>query len=82
MEKELGGEGRSPVFAFVDDIAMVVHEAQLEKVLQRCEDFAQVAGLGINHKKYTPFIKSLGAIYSIIVPLGMAIIPIIIYLTK
>ena len=33
--------------------------------------------LGINHKKYTPFIKSLGKLYSIVIPLVFAIIPII-----
>lgn len=33
--------------------------------------------LGLNHKKYTPFIKALGKGYSILVPLGFAIIPIV-----
>lgn len=32
--------------------------------------------LGLNHKKYTPLIKIAGLAYSIIVPLGFAIIPI------
>jgi len=32
--------------------------------------------LGLNHKKYTPAIKFLGMAYSILVPLGFAIIPI------
>ncbi len=31
--------------------------------------------LGLNHKKYTPLIRTVGAIYSILVPLGFAIIP-------
>jgi succinate dehydrogenase / fumarate reductase cytochrome b subunit len=31
--------------------------------------------LGLNHSKYTPFIKLVGTLYSIIVPLGFAIIP-------
>ncbi len=31
--------------------------------------------LGLNHTKYTPFIKALGTIYSIVVPLGFASIP-------
>ena len=31
--------------------------------------------LGLNHKKYTPFIQGLGKIYSVVVPLGFAIIP-------
>ena len=38
--------------------------------------------LGINHPKYTPFIKSVGLVYAIIVPLGFAIIPIIFFATK
>jgi succinate dehydrogenase / fumarate reductase, cytochrome b subunit len=32
--------------------------------------------LGLNHSKYTPVIKFLGALYSIVVPLGFAVIPI------
>lgn len=31
--------------------------------------------LGLTHSKYTPFIKFVGTIYSIIVPLGFALIP-------
>ena len=36
--------------------------------------------LGWNHYKYTPAIKAIGLIYSIIIPLGFFIIPILIYL--
>lgn len=35
--------------------------------------------LGINHKKYTPFIKFLGRAFAIIVPLLFAMIPITMY---
>ena len=35
--------------------------------------------LGVNHPKYTPFIKALGKGYSVLVPLGFAIIPILFY---
>ena len=38
--------------------------------------------LGVNHPKYTPFIKGFGTVYSIIVPLGFALIPIIYFFTK
>jgi len=31
--------------------------------------------LGLNHTKYTPFIKFIGTLYSIIIPLGFASIP-------
>jgi succinate dehydrogenase / fumarate reductase, cytochrome b subunit len=36
--------------------------------------------LGLNHKKYTPFIKTLGAIYSILIPVLYALIPIIMFM--
>ena len=38
--------------------------------------------LGLNHKKYTPCIKTVGLIYSIVVPLGYIIIPVIIFFSK
>ena len=38
--------------------------------------------LGLNHKKYTPFIKLMGNAYSILIPLGFAIIPIVFYVTN
>lgn len=31
--------------------------------------------LGLNHKKYTPAIKNIGKIYSIVIPIGYIIIP-------
>jgi succinate dehydrogenase / fumarate reductase cytochrome b subunit len=36
--------------------------------------------LGINHQKYTPIIKGVGKAYSILIPVGFAIIPIYLYL--
>ncbi len=38
--------------------------------------------LGLRHKKYTPIINFLGKAYSIIVPLGFAIIPLYLFFTK
>lgn len=38
--------------------------------------------LGINHTKYTPFIKVLGWVYSIVVPLAFAVMPIYYYFFK
>jgi succinate dehydrogenase / fumarate reductase cytochrome b subunit len=35
--------------------------------------------LGLNHPKYTPFIKKLGTLIAILIPAGFAIIPIIMY---
>lgn len=36
--------------------------------------------LGINHPKYSPLVKAIGVLYSIVVPFGMALIPIVIYI--
>lgn len=36
--------------------------------------------LGLNHQKYTPFIKAVGKVFSVLVPAGFAIIPIVMYL--
>ena len=38
--------------------------------------------LGLRHKKYTPLISAVGKAYSILVPIGFAIIPLYIYFTK
>jgi succinate dehydrogenase / fumarate reductase cytochrome b subunit len=38
--------------------------------------------LGINHSKYTPIIKFLGMVYSILIPLGFAVLPIYFYFFK
>ncbi len=35
--------------------------------------------LGLNHKKYTPFIKALGFCFSVVITVGMSLIPLIIY---
>ncbi len=37
--------------------------------------------LGINHKKYTPFIKGFGHLYSIVITIGYILIPLFIYFT-
>ncbi|MEL6356280.1 MAG: succinate dehydrogenase, partial [Bacteroidota bacterium] len=38
--------------------------------------------LGLNHRKYTPLIKVVGRVFSVVVPLGFAIIPIWMHLFK
>ena len=38
--------------------------------------------LGLNHRKYTPFIKTLGTLYAILVPVGFALMPIYYYFFK
>ncbi len=36
--------------------------------------------LGLNHKKYTPFIQGMGKLYAVVIPLGFALIPILFFL--
>lgn len=36
--------------------------------------------LGLNHRKYTPLIRFLGRAYSVIIPIGFAIIPVMMHL--
>ncbi|MEM7106229.1 MAG: succinate dehydrogenase cytochrome b subunit [Bacteroidota bacterium] len=38
--------------------------------------------LGLNHKKYTPLIRIVGTLYSIVIPLGFAYIPVYMYLFR
>lgn len=38
--------------------------------------------LGINHRKYSPWIKNIGIVYSILIPAGFALIPIYFFLFK
>lgn len=38
--------------------------------------------LGLYHKKYTPYIKGFGHLYSIVITLGYILIPLVIYFTK
>ncbi len=38
--------------------------------------------LGWNHPKYTPIIKGVGLIYSIVIPLGFALIPLYLFFVK
>jgi len=38
--------------------------------------------LGLRHKKYTPLIKMIGYLFSIIIPIGFAIIPIAIFFSQ
>ncbi len=38
--------------------------------------------LGLNHRKYTPLIHAVGYAYSILIPLGFAIIPLVVYFSR
>lgn len=65
----------NPVYVVVYVVSMLIISFHLWHGFQ-----SAFQTLGINHKKYTPFIQFLGKAYSILVPLGFAIIPIWMYL--
>lgn len=65
------GTYMNPIYVIVYVLSMVVIGAHLMHGFQ-----SSFQSLGLNHKKYTPFIKFLGTAYSILIPLGFAIIPI------
>jgi len=66
-----------PVYVVIYVISMFVIALHLWHGFQ-----SSFQTLGINHEKYTPAIQFLGKVYSILIPLGFAIIPIYIFLTK
>ena len=64
----------SPLYVIIYVIGMIVLGLHLSHGFQ-----SAFQTLGLNHKKYTPFIKTVGLIYAIVIPLGFAIIPIVVY---
>ena len=58
------------VFNIIYLVAFVVLSIHLNHAFQ-----SAFQTLGLNHKKYTPFIKGFGNVYSVVVPAGYAIIP-------
>ncbi len=71
------GVYENPVFVGIYVISMIVIAFHL---FHGFESAFQT--LGLNHKKWTPLIKLVGRAYSILVPLGFAIIPIWMYLNQ
>jgi succinate dehydrogenase / fumarate reductase, cytochrome b subunit len=63
----------SPIHWIIYPAAMFVLALHLNHGLQ-----SAFQTLGWNHKKYTPAIKAVGAAYSFIIPLALALIPILI----
>lgn len=64
-----------PLYAIFYVVCMVVLAFHLS------HGFASAfQSLGLNHKKYSPAIAKIGLVYSILVPLGFALIPICMYL--
>lgn len=66
-----------PLYSIIYLVAFLILSFHLNHAFQ-----SAFQTLGLNHPKYTPFIKKLGLIYSILVPLGFAVIPVIIYFFK
>jgi len=71
------GVYQNPVFVVIYVLSMVVIGLHL---FHGFESAFQT--LGLSHKKWTPIIKFVGRAYSILVPLGFAIIPIWMYLNQ
>ena len=64
-----------PIYVVIYVVSMIVIAFHLWHGFQ-----SSFQTLGINHRKYTPFIAGLGKAYSILVPTGYAIIPILLFL--
>ena len=60
-----------PVYSIIYVVVMIFLSFHLNHAFQ-----SAFQTLGLSHKKYTPAIKCIGLAYSIIVPLGFAVIPI------
>jgi len=65
----------NPVFVAIYLVSMVVIAFHLWHGFQ-----SAFQTLGLNHKKYSPAIHFIGKVYSIVVPLGFALIPVAMYL--
>ena len=72
-----------PVFAAFTDIGFVLFYVACMFFLAlhlKHGFWSAFQTLGLEHKKYTPFIKFLGLAYAILIPTGFAIIPLYFYL--
>ena len=66
-----------PVYLIIYLVSLLILAFHLNHAFQ-----SAFQTFGLNHQTYTSFIKKLGFIYSILVPVGFASIPIIIYFFK
>ncbi|MBN1650942.1 MAG: succinate dehydrogenase cytochrome b subunit [Bacteroidales bacterium] len=66
-----------PVYSIIYIISFVFLGFHLDHAFQ-----SAFQTLGWEHPKYTPFIKALGSIYAIVVPLGFIIIPLYFMIMK
>ena len=67
----------NPVYVVIYEIGMIALFMHLRHGFQ-----SAFQTLGIDNKKWTPLIKCVGNIYSVIVPLGFFIIPLYVYFFK
>lgn len=67
----------NPIYVLFYVAAMVIIAMHLKHGFQ-----SAFQSLGLNHQKYTPFIRFLGNAYAILIPLGFAIIPIVFYVNS
>ena len=72
------------ITAFHNPVYLIIYELGMIALFMHLRHGFQSAfqTLGWNHKKWTPLIKCLGNLYSILVPLGFFIIPLYIYFFK
>ncbi len=86
VTKEFGNEELfdKVIDAFHNPVYLIIYELGMIALFMHLRHGFQSAfqTLGWNHKKWTPLIKCLGNIYSILVPLGFFIIPLYIYFFK
>lgn len=66
---------------FKDPIYLAIYELGIIALFMHLRHGFQSAfqTLGLNHKKWSPLVKCLGNLYSVLVPLGFFIIPLYIY---
>ena len=69
------------VAAFSDPLYVVVYVLSMYVIALHLGHGFQSAfqTLGINHQKYTPLIQFLGKLYAILIPLGFALIPVLVF---
>lgn len=68
---------QNPIYSLFYVVAMILLGVHLNHGFQ-----SAFQSLGINHPVYTPILKRLGAVFSVVVPLGFALFPIYFYLEQ
>jgi succinate dehydrogenase / fumarate reductase, cytochrome b subunit len=66
-----------PVYVVIYVVSMIVIAFHLWHGFQ-----SSFQTLGLEHRKYTPVVKAIGKVYSVLVPLGFAAIPLYMYFLK